>query len=213
MAFRFLILISFIAGAVRADPATDEAVKLYAAKKYPEARAALEKIVAADPDNAKACYTLGMAIRHRRDELARDDAVGWLEKAATLEPNNPAYLADYGGTCLELADRHSSYPLATRGRDALEKSVSLDPADLDARDGLMQFYARAPWPLGDHRKALAQAEEIGRQDKRRGLRGLLWVGRRFEKAGDLNSARQAYRDAVTLDPRNQEGAQALARLK
>jgi len=75
----------------------DRAIALYNAKEYPAARAALEKITAAEPDNAAACYYLGEVLLLRGDDRALDDAIRWLDKAATLEPTNADYLADFGG--------------------------------------------------------------------------------------------------------------------
>jgi tetratricopeptide (TPR) repeat protein len=142
----------------------DEAIALYQAKKYPEARAAFEKLAQSQPDNAAACYYLGMTLKHRADTRALDDAIRWLEKAVTLEPTNARYLADFGGTSLQLAAKNRSYGAASRGRDAMEKSLALDPANLDARIGLFHFYRQAPWPLGSSAKAARQLEEIRKRD-------------------------------------------------
>ncbi len=207
-----LFLLFALAGALRADPALDRAVALYAARQYPEAQAALQGIVAARPRDAAACYYLGMTLRHRGDDRARDDAAGWLAKAVALAPANSTYLGDYGGTCLELADQHHSFSYATRGRGAMEKAIALDADNLEARQGLMQFYARAPWPLGSAERARSQADEILRRDPARGLRAFLVLGRALEKAGNRAGAREAYAVALRLAPANGEAAAALARL-
>jgi tetratricopeptide (TPR) repeat protein len=150
-------------------PPLDQAIALYDAKRYPEARAALERVLAAEPNNAEACYYLGETLLCRGDANALDDAVPWLEKALKLDPNNPSYLADFGGASIELAEKHTSLSAAVKGRDALEKAVALEPDNLEARTGLMQFYERAPWPLGSSAKAAAQLEEIRRRDPDRAL--------------------------------------------
>jgi tetratricopeptide (TPR) repeat protein len=142
----------------------DDAVSLFQAKNYPAARAAFEQIATAEPNNAAACHYLGLILLKRGDSTALDDAMTWLEKAVKLEPGNATYLADFGGTSLQLANRNRSYGAATRGRDAMEKAIQLAPDNLDAREGLMQFYERAPWPLGSSAKAAAQLEEIRRRD-------------------------------------------------
>jgi tetratricopeptide (TPR) repeat protein len=207
--FRLFPLL-LVAGVLRADPALDAAVGLYQAKQYPAAQAALEKITATSAPNAAACYYLGMTLRHRGDDQALDDAVVWLEKAVALAPANAAYLGDYGGTCLQLADRHHSFTLATRGRNAMEKAIALDPADLEARSGLMQFYARAPWPLGSKARALNQADAIAQRDAARGVRAYLSLGRSYTKSGERADARVAYAAVLTLDPNNAEAKAALA---
>jgi tetratricopeptide (TPR) repeat protein len=166
----------------------------------------------AGPPNAAACYYLGMTLRHRGDDQALDAALPWLEKAVTLAPENSTYMGDYGGTCFQLADKHHSFSFATRGRNAMEKAIGLDPDNLDARNGLMQFYARAPWPLGSRARANEQAEEIARRDPPRGAHAYLILGRSFEKAGDRAAARDAYAAALKLDAANPEATAGVARL-
>ncbi len=142
----------------------DDARALLAAKRYPEARAAFEKILAADPRNAAACHALGLTLRLRHDPAAAEEAVTWLARAVELEPNNATYLGDFGGTSLLLASRTHSYSSATKGRDAMEKALKLNPDYLDAREGLIQFYERAPWPIGSSAKAAAHLAELRRRD-------------------------------------------------
>lgn len=164
MVLRFPVLFCCATVAAAAGPELDRAIALYNAREYPAARAALEKIAAAEPDNAAACYYLGEVLLLRGDSRALDEAIRWLEKAATLEPTNADYLADFGGASLQLAGRNNSFTAAIKGRDAMEASLRIDPGNLDAREGLMQFYQRAPWPLGSSAKADAQLEEIRRRD-------------------------------------------------
>ena len=142
----------------------DAAKTLLETKRFPEARAALEKIVATEPKNAAACHLLGLAIKPRNDNAALEEALTWLAKAVELEPANAIYLGDYGGTSLQLASRTTSYAAATKGRDAMEKAVTLKPDYLDAHEGLVQFYQRAPWPIGSSAKANAHLEEIRKRD-------------------------------------------------
>jgi tetratricopeptide (TPR) repeat protein len=149
------------------SPELAAAIVAFNAKQYPDARAALEKIVATQPQNAAACYYLGRTLELRGDAAALADAVKWLQKAVELEPNNPTYLGRYGGVSLQIAQRTSSLGAARRGREAMEKAVSLDPNDLDAREGLFQFYQRAPWPLGSSARANAHLAAIRQRDPAR----------------------------------------------
>lgn len=168
MSLRLLFFFVALAGTVRAASPFEDALALYKAKKYPDARAAFEKIAAAEPNDAAACYYLGMTLVRRGDTSALGEAVTWLEKAATLEPKNATYLADYGGASLLLAGRNrslSSLGLATKGRDAMEKSLTIDPDNLDAREGLWRFYTEAPFIAGgSSSKAAKQLEEIRQRD-------------------------------------------------
>ncbi len=175
MTLRLLALGLFFATGAGAETPTEAALALSAAKQYPAAQAALEKIVAAEPANAAACHGLGLTLRHNADLARFEEAVKWLQKATELEPTNAMYLADYGGASMELAGRLmptsklSAMGAATTGRDAMEKSLTMDPTNLDARSGLVQFYMQAPWPFGSDAKAYAQAEEINQRDATLGL--------------------------------------------
>jgi tetratricopeptide (TPR) repeat protein len=182
-----LFLLLLLSGPAHAAP-LDDAIALFRAKRYPEARAAFEKITAAEPKNAAAAYYLGMTIRRRADSTSIDEAVPWLAKAVELEPNNATYLADFGGSSMELAGKKASLSAATRGRDAMIRAIELGPENLKAREGLMQFYVQAPWPLGSTAKALAQAEEIYKRDATRGLIALITV----------KTADKKYAEAIAL---------------
>jgi tetratricopeptide (TPR) repeat protein len=164
MLFRVLLILSTSVALLRAE--TQEfmsAMELVRAKRYPEARPLLEKVVANEPKNAVAWYQLGMVWRGRHDTAAYEEAAKCLRTASELEPNNARYLADFGGTLLELANRNRSITAATTGRDAMEKAVTLNPADVDAREGLFQYYLRAPFFVGgSNSKATAQLDEIRR---------------------------------------------------
>lgn len=153
------------------------AARLYRAQDYAAAAAALAPVIAREPGNAEAQHLMGMCLRQRGDPQARDAAKPWLEQAAALAPDNPEFVADLAGNCLELADLHWSYGLAVRGRDLMEKALQLDPNDVGGREGLMRFYREAPWPLGDKAKAEAQAAEILRRDPRRGALAAIYLRR------------------------------------
>jgi tetratricopeptide (TPR) repeat protein len=164
---RVVVLLTFSLAA-RAAP-LDDALVLYQAQKYSEAKAAFEKLVAAEPKNAAACYYLGMTLRQPGGVAALQVALPWLQKAAELAPDNADYVADYGGTALQVAAANRSFLTAVRGRDAMEKALRLDPSDLDARQGLFEFYTQAPWPLGSAPRAAVHLAEIAKVDPGRAM--------------------------------------------
>jgi cytochrome c-type biogenesis protein CcmH/NrfG len=207
-----LSILGLLVGTLRADPALDAAIGLYQSKQYPAAQVALAKLAMVASPSPAACYYLGMTLRHRGDGQALDAALPWLEKAVALAPENSTYVGDYGGTCFQLADKHRSFSFATRGRNAMEKAIALDPNNLDARNGLMQFYARAPWPLGSQSRAYEQAAEIARRDPAQAVHTYLVLGRSFEKVGDRGAARDAYATALKFGPANAEATAGVARL-
>lgn len=182
-----------------ATSALDEALTLFAAKRYPEARERLEKIVAADPRIAKACHYLGRTIIARNDTPALEEGVKWLAKAVELEPDNASYLGVYGGTSLQLAGRTNSLSAASKGREAMERALALDPNYLEAREGLFQFYQRAPWPIGSSAKAEVQLAEIRKRDP--DLATVLGVGSKT-RAKDFPAAFTLCEEVLTRNPDN-----------
>lgn len=152
----------------RADNPVDVAVALARGNHVAEARAALQRIVDLDAANARAWHELGLLWREENDDAAFAKATDCLKKAVGLEPQNAHYLADYGGTAMELAGRTRSLGAAIDGRTAMEKAIELNPDDLDAREGLFQFYNQAPFFVGgSSRKAAQQLEEIRKRDPER----------------------------------------------
>lgn len=187
----FFFLVAMLApGALRASPELDAAIALVDQKQFGEARPALERIVAAEPKNAVACHYLGRAYSARGDKESAEQAVKWHGRAAELEPRNAGYLTAHGRALLQFAALSASPLSATRGRDALEKAVAIDPAQLDAREALYQFYQRAPWPLGSREKATAHLTAILQRDRARGSallvqRAEMAVQRRTAEAREL----------------------------
>jgi tetratricopeptide (TPR) repeat protein len=164
MKVRSTLLILVCLTQARAETPLESAVTLYQAHRYPEVVPLLRKIIAAEPNNAAAYYYLGMTLQKRGDLDQLPDSVKLLEKAAALAPDNERFLADYGGSSLLLAARTRSPSAAFKGCDAMEKAIKLNPEDLDAREGLMQFYQQAPWPIGSSAKAQLQVDEIRKRD-------------------------------------------------
>jgi len=201
---RLLLILALIAGplARSADPAPASlaaALEHFTARRYPEARDALARLVAAEPSNAAAHHYLGRTLTIRHDLPAIEEGLRHLARAAELEPRNAVYLGIYGGASLQHAGRTHSLLAATRGREAMEQALSLDPDYLDAREGLFQFYQRAPWPLGSSAKAAAQLEEIRRRDP--DLATVLSVGVRLN-ARDYAGAFQLCDEVLARQPGN-----------
>jgi tetratricopeptide (TPR) repeat protein len=175
-------------------------------------QAAAESAATADHAQAQHYHNLGMMIQKRGNEAALRDALPWLEKAAAAEPPNPDYVGDYGGACLKLADLTDSYFLAVKGRDLLKTAIKLNPDDDEARAGLMEFYARAPWPLGNVSEAELQAAAIGQRSAKLGAENELRLGVLLEKKGRKDAAIRAYTAAIQFDPQNPAALEALKRL-
>ena len=175
-----------------------DAVALYKGRHYPEAEAILQPLAAAEPANAGAAYFLGMTLLRAGGPTALDSARVWLGKAVRLRPDDAGYLAQYAGVCLLLADRDSSFSLALEGRDDMSQAITRNPGDIEAKEGLMRFYAKAPWPLGDPGKALALAADIAARDPKRGVQEYEALAATFTRAGRTQDAAAASRAEQSL---------------
>ncbi len=146
------------------------AIELFETKHVPEAREHLSVIVSREPQNALALWYLGrceLKLQHR------EDAVVALAKAAELSPKDARILADYGSASLlratELGRTFSAIGYARRGRNALEQASKLDPDNIAYREGLIQFYTRAPaFAGGDFDRAYEHIAEIAARNPARG---------------------------------------------
>jgi tetratricopeptide (TPR) repeat protein len=97
---------------------------------------------------------------------------------------------------------------AGKTHDAYLQAVTLDPANLDARFDLMQYYVMAPGFLGgDREKADAQAREVAERDVIMGKLATAMLAQTDKKA---DVAEAAYRDAVKLDPSHERARISLA---
>jgi len=167
---------------------------------------------AESPAEALRDHQMGMELRQPGTADALKAALPWLELAAKVTPVNPDYLGDYGGACLELAEKTDSYFLAVKGRDLLKQAVKLNPDDVEARAALMEFFARAPWPLADLSEAETQAAEIGRRDAKLGAQQEVRLGGWMEKKQRKDAALRAYSAALQFYPGNEKAKAGLERL-
>jgi tetratricopeptide (TPR) repeat protein len=179
------------------DPAAAGA-RLFESGRYAEARPQLAAVAKADPRNATAAFYLG------RLELADgdgEDAARWLERATHAAPRNSSYYYWLGNAYARQAVRASRLKqarLAGRIRGAYERAVALDPDNLDARSGLLQYYLIAPGVMGGSvGKARDQAREIAARSP---LRGRLAAGAIAERQKDEAAAEREYAAAVAAAP-------------
>jgi tetratricopeptide (TPR) repeat protein len=106
-----------------------------------------------------------------RAAMARNDAAAaatLFEKAVVQNPKSAEahyLLGTAYGSQAQKASIFGQASLAGKTKDEFEKAVALDPNLLDARVGLLQFYAMAPGIIGgSFEKAFAQVEEIKKRD-------------------------------------------------
>ncbi len=144
--------------------------------RWAEARPLAQGWADAAPADAEAQSWLGRSLL-ALGETSR--AVTVLEKAVALAPNSGGtmrLLGDAYGASAQKAGILAKAGWVKRCRVAFEKAVELDPKDLDAHWGLMEFYRQAPGFLGGGLdKARAQAEVIRALDAARGRAALVEI--------------------------------------
>ncbi len=177
----------------------DDAVAAYEARRFADARAPLEACADAD---ARAALYVGRA---HLAEGHFDRAVDFLEKAAALDPRSAETQVWLGRAYGEKAMRAkvlSQASLAGKVRRAFARAVELDPANLDARMALVEYYVRAPGIMGGSMaKARAQAAAIRERDP---LRGYQAFGRIAENGKKWDEALAEYDRAARDFPARKE---------
>src|SRR5262245_2518551 len=181
---------------------TEDAVRLFDARNFREARPLLEAALQEDPSDARAALYLG---RLFLSEGNADRAVEWIEKSAALESNRAEthlWLGRAYGAKAMAASVLAQPSLAGKVRREFERASALDPEGLEARFGLIEFYLRAPGILGGSvEKARAQAAEVGRRDPMQGHRA---AGRVAEYEKRFDAAREEYAAAARDFPDRKE---------
>jgi tetratricopeptide (TPR) repeat protein len=197
----------FLAGAalllvtatLSAQTPLDQAVALFEKRQYAESATLLEGVLAAEPGNARAHAYYGLALANSTRDL--DSAITHLEKAAVLDPGNSRYQVWLGSIYGSKAGQSGLFKVASlagKAKAAFEKAVVLDPASVEARNALLQYYLNAPGIAGGSiAKAREQAKAIVALDAHRGH---LAAARIAEHEKEWPDAEAAYREALKLQP-------------
>lgn len=195
-------LIWSAAALLAAGPKAEEGVKLFESGRYGPARAALEAAAKEDPKDARVPLYLGRIFLNANDP---ENAVAWLEKAIVLDPKSSETVLWLGrayGTQAMKAGLLKQASLAGKVKKAFEKSVELDPGNIDGRLALIDYYLQAPGIMGGSvEKAREQAAEIARRDPMRGHRA---QGRIAEYEKHFDVALVAYERAAKEFPGKRE---------
>jgi tetratricopeptide (TPR) repeat protein len=138
--------------------------------------------------------------------MARNDAeaaTALFEKAVAQNPKSAEahyWLGSAYGSQAQKASIFGQASLAGKTRDEFEKAVELDPNQLDARFGLIQYYVFAPGIIGgSYEKAFAQASEIRKRDPLRGHRVSAFI---YGQQKKTEEAKKEYFDEVKEFPKS-----------
>jgi tetratricopeptide (TPR) repeat protein len=181
----------------------DSAQEMISSGRIDDAIATLNGKLSSTPSDAASSNLLCRAYYELEDW---DRAESSCKRAVAVEPDNSAYHLWLGRVYGEKADRASilsASALAVKVREEFEHAVQLNPADVDARVNLAEFYFLAPSIMGgSEQKARALAQSMGSVDPSREH----WIYARIaEQKKDLAGAEREYEQSIQLD---RGGAQA-----
>jgi tetratricopeptide (TPR) repeat protein len=130
-----------------------------------------------------------------------DQAVELFEKAVAANPKSSDFhfwLGNAYGSQAVKANMVRQASLAKKTLAEFEKAVQLDPNNIEARFGLIDYYMRAPGFMGGGQdKALAQAAEV---KKRQALAGHRAYARIYMTQKKADAARKELVEAVREQP-------------
>jgi tetratricopeptide (TPR) repeat protein len=187
----------------------EHAARLFREARFADARAELLALQHANAGGAEVAYYLGRIATVHNDDT---EAIRQFERAVQLEEDNALYQFWLGSALREVTPHVGiKIPLyARRMKKAFERSVELDPEQIDARFGLVQVYASAPRGLGGNRdKARQQAAEIAR---RNAMRGAIARGFIAEMEEQPAAEELAYQQAIAAHPDSIAGYRALVNM-
>jgi len=169
--------------------------KMFEAGEYRQVQAASEAALAATPRDPSLHYWLA---RSSYELGIYDAAVRAAEEACRLDPQKSDFQMWLGRAYGRKAEIESSFFLARKTRRAFETAVKLDPANLEARRNLEEYYAEAPWFLGGSKdKARQQAEAVAALDP---LEGSLALADFYRNTDQPEEAQRQYEQLLARHP-------------
>ena len=188
-----LLLFAIAASAPAAD--LEQARKLYELTEFNASLKILEALPAKD---AAAYELIGRNYFMSGDYKRATDA---LEKAVAAEPANSDYVLWLGrayGRRAETSNFLSAFGHASKARQLFERSVQLNPRNIEALNDLLEYYMEAPGFMGGgYDKAKDTVAKISRVDPAEGH----WAQSTLdEKRKEYGHAEEQLRRALELAP-------------
>jgi len=150
------------------------------------AKVLAEERLRADPRDAEAHYVLA---RYRQAAGDLEAALSLAEKACELAPRNAEHrylLAGIYGQQAQKASVFGKLGFARRFQREAEAAIELDPGQVEARMGLIEFHLQAPGIAGgDKQEARRLAAEIGQIDPASGYLAQIRIARREERDAEV----------------------------
>ena len=172
--------------------------RLITDQKYEDAKSEVRALLKRNENDDVALHCMGTIAIESGDSKG---SIEWFEKAVDANKNSSAHhlwLANALGNQAEHTSKIKLPFLARRIKGEFDKAAQLDPASVDARHGLIEFYSQAPGVMGGSMdKAKEQAREIM---KLNAWRGHYEMARLLERDKDLVGAEKDYTAAVAAAP-------------
>lgn len=191
----FAILLTLTTALLAGTPEFDRARSLYDRTEFEQSL----KILQALPNKDAAVFALIGRNYYMQGEFKK--ATDALEKAVAADPGNAdsyLWLARSFGRRAETSNLFTAPGQASKARQYFEKSVQLNPGNLEAVNDLFEYYLEAPGFLGGGLdKAQRAAEQIARINPSEGHWALAKIA---ERRKEFSAAEQQLRRAVELAP-------------
>jgi tetratricopeptide (TPR) repeat protein len=172
--------------------------RLITDQKYEDAKTEVRALLKRNEKDDVALHCMGTIDIESGDSKG---AIEWFEKAVDANDKSSTHhlwLANALGNQASHTSKIKLPFLARRVKGEFDKAAQLDPASIDARHGLIEFYSQAPGVMGGSMdKAKEQAREIM---KLNAWRGHYEMARLLERDKDLTGAEKDYAAAVAAAP-------------
>lgn len=192
-----LLFVVAVPGDAQSEPSAHarRAAALFERGDYAGAKAASTTGLGEGVD-PRASYYLGrIAVVEDRPE----EAVGWFERAIKADGRTAEFHTWLGialGLQAREGGRFRQAMLASRAKSEFERAVGIDPRNIGAHEGLVQFYAIAPGIAGGSmRRAREHAAQIARVSP---MRGHLANGTILERDKNFAGAEGEYLAASSI---------------
>lgn len=182
-------------------------IKLIAQRKYAEAKSFFDAAIKSNRKDAEAHYQLARVLLFQGNS---DDAEDQIDEALELNESSALYHFLRGRILGDRAQKANIFKqgiLAPKVKNAFLRAVELDPALVEARVGLFNYYIMAPGIMGgSEEEALKQANEVVKLNFGRGR---FLLANFYQRKKDFAQAEAEYRKVIDADPKKIEGYKAL----
>jgi len=185
----------FLSNAMKAQTIEDGKKFMYY-ERYQSAKAAFEKMIAANPNNAEAIYWLGLATMAQGESVTKSlsDAKEIYRKGLEANPNNPLLIAGMGH--IELKEGKTQ-DARNRFETALSLSQNKDPEVLLA---VARANSEFENKNGDPNYALEKLKIVTGLKKFKDPSAYVNMGDAYRKLMDGGNAQLSYQSALNIDP-------------